>query len=127
MHPAVEAAAELASRGISVAVLNARFIKPLDAERIVALARRCGALVTLEEHSVAGGFGSAVLEALAVAGVSVPTRCLGIPDRLIEHGNPATILSSLGLDSAGIVRAVTSLLEGHAVAGQPAGGERPSD
>ena len=126
-HPALEAAGELASRGISVAVLNARFIKPLDAARIVALARRCGAVVTLEEHSAAGGFGSAVLEALAAAGVSVPTRCLGIPDRLIEHGNPATILSSLGLDSAGIARAVTSLLEGHPAAGQPAGGERPSD
>jgi len=126
-HPALEAAGELASRGISVAVLNARFVKPLDADRIVALARRCGALVTLEEHSVSGGFGSAVLEALAAAGVSVPARCLGIPDRLIEHGNSATILSSLGLDSAGIARAVASLLEGQPAAGPAAGGKRPSD
>ncbi|MDH3211859.1 MAG: 1-deoxy-D-xylulose-5-phosphate synthase [Myxococcales bacterium] len=127
VHPALEAAGELAAQGISVAVLNARFAKPLDAERIAALARRCGALVTVEEHSAAGGFGSAVLEALAEAGVCVPARCLGIPDRLIEHGDPARILASLGLDSAGIARAVTSLLEGRRVASQPAGDERPSD
>ncbi len=112
VHPALEAAAELDSRGISVAVLNARFVKPLDTARIVALARRCGAVVTVEEHSAMGGFGAAVLEALAEAGVRVPTRCLGIPDQLIEHGSPSAIRSALGLDSDGIARAVASLLQG---------------
>ncbi|MEE8474882.1 MAG: 1-deoxy-D-xylulose-5-phosphate synthase [Myxococcota bacterium] len=110
VHPTLEAAAELASRGISVAVVNARFVKPLDATRIVALARRCGAVLTVEEHSAMGGFGAAVLEALAEAGVSVPSRCLGIPDRVIEHGSPTAIRSQLGLDSDGITRAVESLL-----------------
>ena len=87
-HPAVEAAAELAGDGLRVAVLNARFAKPLDAERILGLARRCGALLTVEEHSVQGGFGAAVLELLAASGLSVPVRCLAIPDGVIEHGDP---------------------------------------
>jgi 1-deoxy-D-xylulose-5-phosphate synthase len=109
VHPALDAAAELASHGLSVAVLNARFVKPLDATRIVALARRCGAVVTVEEHSGMGGFGSAVLEALAAAGASVPVRCLALPDRLLEHGDPAAQKAALGLDAEGIVRAVQAL------------------
>jgi 1-deoxy-D-xylulose-5-phosphate synthase len=112
VHPALEAAMRLASDGVSVAVLNARFVKPLDTERIEALARRCKALITVEEHSGMGGFGSAVLEALAQAGVRVPTRCLAVPDRLIEHGNPDALRASLGLDTAGIERAVLELLDG---------------
>jgi 1-deoxy-D-xylulose-5-phosphate synthase len=110
-HAALEAAAELAGQGVSVAVLNARFAKPLDRERIFALARRCRALVTVEEASGAGGFGSAVLEALAEAGLRVPTRCLAIPDRLVEHGDPDRLRAALGLDSVGIAVAVTELLE----------------
>ena len=93
-------------------MLNARFVKPLDTERIEALARRCKALVTVEEHSGMGGFGSAVLEALAQAGIRVPTRCLAVPDRLIEHGDPKALRASLGLDTAGIERAVLELLNG---------------
>jgi len=106
VHPALEAAAELAAEGLSVAVLNARFAKPLDRERIFGLARRCAALVTVEEHSAAGGFGSAVLEALAAEGLDTPVRCLGVPDALVEHGDPAALLAELGLDAAGIARAV---------------------
>ncbi len=110
-HEALEAAAELGSKGVSVAVLNARFVKPLDRERIIRLAERCSVLVTVEEHSVMAGFGAAVLEALSAAGVSVPTRCLAIPDRLIEHGDPKAIRREIGLDREGIVQAVTSLLD----------------
>jgi 1-deoxy-D-xylulose-5-phosphate synthase len=87
--------------------LNARFVKPLDRERILALARRCRVLVTVEEHSAAGGFGSAVLELLAEAGLRVPVRTLGIPDMLVEHGeSPA----SVGLAPSDIRDAVTTLL-----------------
>jgi len=111
VHPALEAAAELASKGASVAVLNARFVKPLDSERIVKWARRCRALVTVEEHVGMAGFGSAVLEALSEAGVCLPTRCLAIPDRVVEHGDPAAQRAAQGLDSAGIAGAVASLLE----------------
>jgi 1-deoxy-D-xylulose-5-phosphate synthase len=110
VHPAVEAATELAAEGLSVAVLNARFVKPLDATRIAALARRCSALVAVEEHSGMGGFGAAVLEALSSAGIALPTRCLAIPDRLVEHGDPGAQRARLGLDSAGIARAVRELL-----------------
>jgi len=110
VHPALEAAAELAADGLSVAVLNARFAKPLDAARIVALARKVRAVVTVEEHALQGGFGSAVLEALAAAGVQRPVRCLGVPDAIVEHGDPGTIRLRLGLDAAGIARAVREAL-----------------
>ncbi len=80
VHPALEAAAELSAEGISAAVLNARFAKPLDRDRILSLASRCRALLTVEEHSGMGGFGSAVLEALSAAGVVVSSRCLAVPD-----------------------------------------------
>jgi 1-deoxy-D-xylulose-5-phosphate synthase len=109
-HEALEAASELSACGISAAVLNARFVKPLDRERIVALARRSRVLVTVEEHAGPGGFGAAVLEVLAEAGIQVPTRCLAIPDRIVEHGESAAIRAELGLDVAGIARAVTDLL-----------------
>jgi len=66
--------------------------------------------VTVEEAILAGGFGAAVLEALADEGVSTPMRCLGIPDRLIEHGDPREIRREIELDSEGIVKAVKSLL-----------------
>jgi 1-deoxy-D-xylulose-5-phosphate synthase len=112
VHPALEASAELSGRDVSAAVLNARFVKPLDSERVVALARRCGAVVTIEEHSHAGGLGTAVLEALAAADVMVPVRVLAIPDRLIEHGDPAAILAELGLDAAGIAAAAAHLVAG---------------
>jgi len=110
VHPAIEAADDLAARGISAAVVNARFVKPLDTERILPLAKRCGALVTVEEHCASGGFGGAALEALAAAGVDLPTRCLAVPDRVIEHGDTASILRSLGLDAPGIAEAAAELL-----------------
>lgn len=109
VHPALEAAEELAGEGVSAAVLNARFAKPLDAEKIVALARRCGAVLTVEEHASAGGFGSAVLEALSEGGVDVPSHCLAVPDRLVEHGDPKQQLHALGLDRDGIVAAARAL------------------
>ena len=108
VHPALEAAEELAQRGISTAVLNARFVKPLDVARIKELVGRCKVFVTVEEHSGMGGFGGAVLEALAEAGVLRPSRCLAIPDRLVEHGASP---GALGLDALGITAAVAELYE----------------
>ncbi len=124
VHAAMDAAAELAAEGISVAVLNARFAKPLDVARLVPLARRCGAVVSVEEHSGMAGFGGAVLEALAAAGVAVPLRVLAVPDRLVEHGSSEKIRRRLGLDAEGIARAVRE------VAGAPltsAGRSDPRD
>jgi len=107
-HPAMEAASDLAADGVACAVLNARFVKPLDRERIIALAKRCRVLVTVEEHSVSGGFGGAVLELLAEEGIRTPVRTLGVPDLLIEHGeSPA----SVGLAPSDIRDAVSTLLD----------------
>jgi 1-deoxy-D-xylulose-5-phosphate synthase len=114
--PALEAADRLAAQGIEAAVFNARFVKPLDLPAIAQLARRCGALLTVEEHALAGGFGSAVLEALAGEGISVPTRLLAVPDLLVEHGDPAAQLAEFGLDAEGIAaagRALVGSLPGH--------------
>jgi len=106
VQPALEAAAVLASEGIDLAVLNARFVKPLDREQILALAGT-GMLVTLEENVLQGGFGSAVLELLEeceVTGVAV-TR-LGYPDSYVEQGEQAELKAIYGLDVPGIVRSI---------------------
>ncbi len=108
VHPALEAAQELANEGIGAAVLNARFVKPLDTERLLSLARKVSAVVTVEEHVAQTGFGSAVLEALAEAGVQVPVRCLAVPDEVIEHGHDR---ASVGLGVADITAAASSLVE----------------
>jgi 1-deoxy-D-xylulose-5-phosphate synthase len=111
VHPALDAAAELAAEGLSVAVLNARFAKPLDTARILALAKKVRGLVTVEEHCGQGGFGGAVLEALAAARVTLPVRCLALPAGPIDHGDPAKQLASAGLDAAGIAGALRGLAE----------------
>ena len=108
--PAQAAAEQLGEEGVSAAVLNARFVKPLDTARVLELARRCDALVVAEEHSGMGGFASAVLEALADAGVRLPVRRVAVPDRLIEHGDPGRLKSQLGLDAEGIVAAARAAL-----------------
>ena len=82
----------------------------LDAARIVALAKRCRALLCVEEHSGMGGFGGAVLEALAAAGAVLPVRCLALPDRLVEHGDSNQQKAAFGLDAEGIAQAVQALL-----------------
>jgi 1-deoxy-D-xylulose-5-phosphate synthase len=108
--PALEAAQRLEEHGISAAVLNARFAKPVDARWLVELARRCGALVVVEEHSAIGGLGDAVLAALAAQRISIPVRALGVPDEVIEHGTQAEWRAAIGLDAEGIERATRELL-----------------
>ena len=108
---AVEAAASLQAEGDhDVAVLNARFVKPLDESRILELCARCERVLVVEEHSAMGGFGDAVLALLAARGVSRPALALGARDEVIEHGAPDEVLADLGLDSAGIERAARELL-----------------
>ncbi len=106
-----EAAADyLDSQGISAAVVNARFVKPLDEDLLLDLAHRTKRVVTLEEHVVTGGFGTAVLELLAAKGLTrVQTKCLGLPDRFVEHGPRGLLLERHGLSVAGICRAVADL------------------
>jgi 1-deoxy-D-xylulose-5-phosphate synthase len=101
----VAAAARLHDQGLDVGVVNARFAKPLDAEVVLRAVRECGFVVTVEEAALAGGFGGAVLEAVADAGLDTSrVRRLGIPDRFIEHGERDELLADLGLDVAGIVK-----------------------
>ncbi|MBB83113.1 MAG: 1-deoxy-D-xylulose-5-phosphate synthase [Deltaproteobacteria bacterium] len=108
VHPAIEAAGDLAGDGISSAVLNARFVKPLDRERILDLARRVRTIVTIEEHAAMGGFGTAILELLAEEGLQIPVRTLGIPDKLIEHGESASTLGLAAPDIAAAARALVA-------------------
>jgi 1-deoxy-D-xylulose-5-phosphate synthase len=99
----MQAAERLAADGISATVVNARFVKPLDAELILALARSHGSIVTVEDHYLMGGFGSAVLELLEEHALSeVRVLRLAFPDKLIEHGSQSLLLAKYGLDADGI-------------------------
>lgn len=93
-----------------ITLVNARFIKPLDTETILPLIENAPYVVTVEEASLAGGFGSAVLEAAADAGINAGhVHRLGIPDRYIEHGDRGELLADLSLDPAGIARTCQEL------------------
>jgi 1-deoxy-D-xylulose-5-phosphate synthase len=101
LYPALDAAAKL-----DATVANMRFVKPLDSALVAELARTHDALVTVEEGCVQGGAGSAVLEALRAEGIATPLLQLGLPDEFIEHGDPAKLLSLVGLDAAGIEKSI---------------------
>lgn len=101
LYPALEAAERL-----DATVANMRFVKPLDTELLHEIARRHDAIVTVEEGCVTGGAGSAVMEALQAAGFTLPVLPLGLPDEFVEHGDPAKLLSMMGLDATGIERSV---------------------
>lgn len=106
--PSLEAAYRLSEQGVSCAVVDARFLKPLDEGLILEVARRCGRVMTVEENVAAGGFGSAVLELLAAHGMAgVPVELLAVPDEFVEHGNPTALRAKYGLDAQGIVRRAT--------------------
>ncbi len=112
VHPALAAGRKLAAEGFGVKVINARFIKPLDAELILATAASTHKLLTIEENVLAGGFGSAVLELLAREGMTnVMVRRLGIRDEFIEHATQAELRSLHGLDEEGILRVAKEMLE----------------
>jgi 1-deoxy-D-xylulose-5-phosphate synthase len=109
--PAMEAAEILALQGIEATVVNARFVKPVDTEMIVDLAIRIKRIVTVEENTLAGGFGSYVNDAIKQADISdVIIRNIGVPDVFIEHGGQAFLRSKYGLDAQGIVKKVLELV-----------------
>ncbi len=103
---AYEVAERLAAEGVSAAVVNARFVRPLDTETIADVARHCGRVVTLEENVRRGGFGELVRDALAVAGVSVPVEVISLPDSFIEHGTQPLIRAEAGLDADSVLARV---------------------
>ncbi len=111
VQPALSAAEGLAGEGIECSVINGRFIKPLDRELLLKIAEQTGRILTVEENTIMGGFGSGVMELLSKEGVVVPVKCLGIPDAFITHGSPKSLRNSIGLDLEGIARAIREWLK----------------
>jgi 1-deoxy-D-xylulose-5-phosphate synthase len=110
--PCLEAASMLETDGYSVGVVNMRFIKPLDRDRIHEVLQRTKRLVTVEENVLAGGFGAAVQEYILDTGLTgVRVKRLGLPDQFIEHGKRSVLLQVLGLDSEGIARTLKEELQ----------------
>ena len=122
--PAVEVAERLAQEGISAAVVNARFVKPLDRTLITEIAKRVRCLVTVEEGVKMGGFGSAVLETLSDAGVThLATKLIGLPDRYIEQGPQDLLREQYGVTAEGMYRSIKELLGSRSASGTT---KRPS-
>jgi 1-deoxy-D-xylulose-5-phosphate synthase len=113
VYPSLKAAEQLAGDGIESTVVNARFVKPLDAELLLALARTRRLIVTVEEAYLAGGFGSAVMELLEENGLQDQVRVvrMGVPDRLVTHGDSKLLLAKYGLDADGIYTRVKESVE----------------
>ena len=112
VYPALAAAERLASEGINIKVINARFVKPLDAELLSQTATEIKKIITVEENVLHGGFGSAVLEMFAENNATdVKVKRLGIPDVFVEHATQAQLRQKYGLDEDGIVRAIREMLE----------------
>jgi 1-deoxy-D-xylulose-5-phosphate synthase len=105
VQPSLEAAAEL-----DATVANMRFVKPLDRDLVLELARSHDLLVTLEENVISGGAGSAVLEALQAAGSRVPVLQIGLPDRFVDQGDPGIQLAHVGLNKEGILKSIRERL-----------------
>jgi 1-deoxy-D-xylulose-5-phosphate synthase len=112
VRPALEAARLLeAESGISLTVINARFIKPLDDELIIRMGQKHGCLITIEENVLQGGFGTAVLELLEERGqADVRVLRLGYPDSYIPQAEQQELLAMLGLDIAGITASIRTFL-----------------
>ncbi len=115
----LKAADMLLKEGLHVGVVNARFIKPLDEETILRAVRECGFVATVEEGSLMGGFGSAILEVVSKAGLDTShLRRLGIPDKFVEHGERGELLADLDLDANGIAAACRKLAAERAAGAQ---------
>ncbi len=112
VYPSMDAANRLSEQGIEVTVINARFAKPLDKTAILNAVREYPVIMTVEDHCLLGGFGSAVLELVSDYGEDTRKIVrLGIPDRFIEHGPRDIILKNLGLDAEGIAKRLSSALK----------------
>jgi 1-deoxy-D-xylulose-5-phosphate synthase len=101
LYPALQAA-----EALDATVINMRFVKPLDVDTVLQVARSHEAIVSVEEGCVMGGAGSAVGECLAAHGLAVPLLQLGLPDQHLEHGDPQELLAICGLDASGIEESV---------------------
>src|SRR5437764_13310022 len=113
VYPAMHAPRNLEKDGIEATVINARFVKPLDSELILAVARSRRLIVTVEEAYLAGGFGSAVMELLEENLLldKIKIVRMGVPDRIVTHGDPKLLLAKYGLDGDGIYTRVREAVE----------------
>jgi 1-deoxy-D-xylulose-5-phosphate synthase len=112
VYEALNAHDALAKQGTSAAVVNCRFVKPLDVELISSQAKQIPRIITIEENVRQGGFGSAVLEALSDAGITgFQLERIGIPDTFVEHGPQKLLRSKYGIDAAAIVETVHHLMK----------------
>lgn len=109
LHKALSAAQTLEKEGIEVEVMNLSTIKPLDEEAIINMAKKTGKIVTVEEHQIAGGMGSAVAELLA-KNFPVPMRFIGVNDEFGQSGTPAELIEHYGMGEKDILKAVKELL-----------------
>jgi 1-deoxy-D-xylulose-5-phosphate synthase len=113
VYPALDAAEQLAGEGLPVRVVNARFVKPLDEELLLEVAKRSRWIVTVEENALLGGFGSAVLELYACRGITgLTVRRLGIPDTFAPQATQKELRRLYGIDAEGIAAAARELLKG---------------
>jgi 1-deoxy-D-xylulose-5-phosphate synthase len=108
LYPAIEAAEILTKKGINAEIINARFAKPLDSGLITESAMKTGRVVTIEENTIMGGFGSAVIDEINRAGVSARVKTIGIPDIFIEHGSLELLRAKYNVNAPGIVEQVLS-------------------
>lgn len=112
VYPSLRAAEKLTDEGIQAAVINSRFLKPLDSKLLCDWAKRTGKVMTVEENVLQGGFGSAVLELFQESGLgSVQVKRLGIPDVFLEHGAQALLRRKYGIDENGIIKGVKQMFE----------------
>ena len=112
VYPSLRAAERLEDIGIHTAVINSRFLKPLDGDLICDWAKRTGGILTVEENVLQGGFGSAVLELLQERSLfSIQVKCLGIPDLFVEHGPQTLLRAKYGIDENGIFKEAEKMVE----------------
>jgi 1-deoxy-D-xylulose-5-phosphate synthase len=121
---AEEIARKLESERIAAAVINARFTKPLDVEMLEFYARSVDVLLTLEDHALSGGFGSAVLEELNRLGLSTPVVRIGWPDQFIEHGKLETLRCKYGISAAAALERMRPFLKAGVVSAVSSTSER---
>jgi transketolase len=110
VHPALMAARELQTQGVSVRVISMHTVKPLDVDSVIQAARECRAVITVEEHSVFGGLGEACAAVLLQAGIQIPFRIIGFPDEYMVTGSQLEIFEHYGITAQGLARTVRALL-----------------
>ncbi len=110
VHPALMAARELQTQGVSARVISMHTVKPLDADTLIRAAGECRAVVTVEEHSIFGGLGEACAAVLMQAGIRIPFRIVGFPDEYMVTGSQLEIFEHYGITARGLARTAKTML-----------------